>query len=213
MCDSQRHQTYTEFELAIEQRPSSSKRAIVFPWLTNKYSKEDLNPVHIEGRVTEAEIDEVLSKLQNHKLANPNTRTLYLLIIPCVLLISFMLLILFVKGGPPKISKAYRIAATSLVILSFLLFCGCFANSSERNFRRWKEREVAFDEILDQVNEKEFGERGIRWRVGKFGAWVILELSNSTAREGSLQLPGGLIPDEEASFKKTSEAKIELGRL
>lgn len=177
MYDQDTEYQPSAFEIAQAQRPKTTSSRIVFPWSEKKYSKYEFNPVSTEGRITEKEIDEVLHTLENHQLAVPNHNCWYVYLFPCVLIVIWMVIISRVFGDPEKEKGLYSVVVFLFIVAVLVAFCCVLTCLGKRNLKRWNMREREFGLILKELNEKEFSSRGVEWRVGRYGAWICLELN------------------------------------
>lgn len=178
------------FEKALRTRPNSNAKRIVFPWIDDNFSKSEFSPASAKERVTEEEIDRVLTSLKRIKAYNPKQPYLNCLVYSLFIIVSIMIFLIVILLGVSILSKNSENKSSNIVILVVLdiVFILCFiclinffvvSMLSKQEEMRWKKRQEEIFEILEKFNKNEFSAKGIKWSVGEFGAWVMLQFEIS----------------------------------
>ena len=210
------------FLSALRRRPYSDLTKIVFYWENEDFSKSELNPIMLENRATEYDIDRVLDNLRESPYYSPNKRE------PCLwtLLGLFSILIFFVPISIPTLVdlvNKYKISDDELkfgmigVFVSYFVIIMVIAiNISRRKIKHQKARKEDFEERLRKFNDAEFRRKGLSWSVGDLGAWIQLNLDYMIAGiQGGIAagnpVTAGLMPTNYAPMQAPGMGGVNQG--
>ena len=185
--------------------PKSSPYLLIFPSQANCFSSETFSPDETQGRIQEADVLKVLKSLRKSKYSRTsknhwNSKTLAFLFVTFFFFVAVM-----VSFAMELIESGSIVFLLAGLFVAFLIVSGCI------NCLLWKlkkkrtaylaHREADFNKRLQELNEKEFSAKQVRWVSGRYGAWLELHLE--------FMRPEGASQEEESSGE-TEKRKEEI---
>ncbi len=163
--------------------PGSSMARIVFPWnhAFTKFETTEFNPVATEGRMTEADLENVLALLSQCSCYQRSLRSRAPTFFYTAILGSILFTLSFIRFNVGLIQLDFNMTYIKYgMVLGFIIMIIglCGLNVSAKNYN--PEREQQFKEVLNKANKEIFESRGIRWTTGTYGAWITIELDYVT---------------------------------
>lgn len=192
------------FQVALLQRPQTTNSRIVFPWLMGEYSKSEFNPVVTQGRASEGDIDRVIQAVKGVEHYNPNISGWWMCLLPLIMCggMAIIMIIFFTSlnksiensrtSGGSSSSFNFLIMPIGMFGLFCIMCCLMICLQKVQN-ERFVKREQEIKGVLDQFNANEFDMKGINWKCGKFGAWILMDLNFVLQQPGmaNMNMMGG----------------------
>ena len=197
------------FTSAQLQRPASTGYVLVFPFELGQFTSEGFKPASAEKRVTEDDLKRVFGELTKSVFYDSSgsrwgTRGLVF-----VFMTTFFLLTLGVLFGVYSSFGDNIFVMIGALLASFLLMSGCMSYSFKRISKKrtayLAHREADFNKRLQELNEKEFSAKQVRWVSGRYGAWLELHLEYLESEDSMRQTDQKQIEFKKADTRKPSE--------
>ena len=176
-------------------RPTTDQTKIIFPYSLGRYSKNEFNMVLAQGRVIEADIDEVLDEvhsLPDFKIEKP--KVIYVL--PFLMMCVMAFIVIFMVGFASSLSDSAFFVIPLVPIGSMIFFfvvSACVTHYAGRKMtEQMNRRQHAIQGVLNRYNQL-WSSREVSWRIGTMGAWLRLDLDFMIrAMQNNLLAAGGV---------------------
>ena len=175
--------------LALMSKPSSCMSRVVFAWdrQCKRFTTTEFNPVATEGRLYQQDLDRVLNQLQtcpNYVPKNPWICLVLVWPLGCFLSVTILNLLVAYTDNSSKSSSGSQSNQASYTWIFLILYLIAIIGSTafpiiyfiKKNKQSLLDREKEFSMILEKENQTFLRGKDMRWTVGKFGAWLSLEL-------------------------------------
>ena len=166
------------FDMALLSRPQSSTTRTVFPYdrLLRTYSKLEFNAHATQGRISEQELDVFLQSIHNDpKFKLPCPWILFLL--PVVMIAAVIVVVVSitssVKNRDPGQGPNFLPFIALPIAFVIMIVIACFAQKQAN--QAVHDRAVMVTQKCNEMNQQ-ISSKEIRWTVGSYAAYIILEL-------------------------------------
>ena len=166
-------------------RPKTDSTRIVFPWVVDRFTKQEFKPSLLQNKAKEEHIDFVLEELKKSKYYNEVPRIDYnyiavMAIIVTGFIVGFGFFFYAVLTGISP-SNFMFFGPLGLMIVMILAVCIVPSLVELGRITTARKRREDFLAILKPINMK-YEKSGMQWRVGKGGLWLCLELNFELVR-------------------------------
>lgn len=167
---------------AVEELPACKSNLIIIPWMTDdkfdfettNYDKNSFDADVVDYKISQEEFAAVLNDLKKSEFWIPQYTFSWsiwigMMIVPLILL---TLAGVVVAHGYDKAHPIlYFTVVGSCPLMSILTFLSPFF-VYKANQSRLTSRETEFEKILTTWNHRVFSDRKVKWKIGKYGAWL-----------------------------------------
>ena len=166
-----------QFSMELYSRPSTGPRGYYLPWTESAkcYDKSSYNPVYSAGKISQRDIDVLVSDVESHPLHDPTAGESWIVISVFVIFFAMVAgcgLIFAYADLSTDFWQIFLVMGIGMVLIVTVMICG-----SMKMRDRLRNRRDAMDQIMRKHNETTFAGKGAIAKMSSLGSYIGIEFT------------------------------------